>query len=53
MQEVQSDAHFDAATRGTETSIQNGTAAVADVTGVSIDYLQSDWIHTVLIGFRP
>ena len=52
MREVQSDAHFDAATRGTETSIRLGTAAVAGVTGVSIDYLRSDWIHTVSIDFR-
>ena len=53
MREVQSDAYFDAATCGTETSIRLGTAAVDGVTGVSIDYLRSDWIHTLSSNFRP
>ena len=53
MREVQSDAYFDATTRDTETSIRLGTAAVAGVTGVSIDYLRSDWIHAISIDFRP
>ena len=53
MREVQSDAYFDAATRGTKTSIRLKTAAVAGVTGVSIDYLLSDRIHTVSTDFRP
>ena len=39
--------------RGTETFIRLGTAAIAGVTGVSIDYLRSDCIHTVSIDFRP
>ena len=51
--EVQLDAHFDAETHGTKTSIRLGTAAVAGVTGVSIDYFRSDWIHTVSIDYRP
>ena len=53
MREVHSDSHFDAKTRGTETSIRLGTAALAGVTYVSIDYLRSDWIHTASIDFRP
>ena len=42
MQKVKLDAQFDAATRGTETSIQLGTAVVAGVTVVSIDFLRCD-----------
>ena len=53
MREIQLDAHFVAATRNTETSILFRTAAVANITGVSIDYPRCDWIHTVSIDFRP
>ena len=53
MREVKSDAHFDAATNYTKTSIRLRTAAVAGVTNVSIDYFRSDWIHAVSIDFRP
>ena len=50
---IKSETNFDAATSGTETSIRLGTAAVVGVTGVSIDYLRSDWINAVSIDFRP
>ena len=39
--------------RGSDKSIRLGTAAVAGVTKVSIDYLRSDLIHTVSIDCRP
>ena len=53
MREVQSDTNYDAVTRGTEASILLGTAAFAGDTGVSIEYLQSDWSYAVSIDFRP
>ena len=53
MREVQSNTNFDAATRGTETSIRLGTAAIVGATNVSVYCLRRDWIHFVSIGFWP